>query len=101
MVPVHLLPVHRLLVHHPPPQFQTLSLLRELLGVLLHRRCLHRKCLHRICLHLLLQRLHLSLSQKVQFIRSVSKTIKGYYDGAYPNWSKTPNHVKITWFKMF
>ncbi|CDY32203.1 BnaA03g54640D [Brassica napus] len=33
--------------------------------------------------------------------RSVSKTIKGYYDGAYPNWSKTPNHVKITWFKMF
>uniref|UniRef100_A0A0D2ZX23 Uncharacterized protein n=1 Tax=Brassica oleracea var. oleracea TaxID=109376 RepID=A0A0D2ZX23_BRAOL len=27
--------------------------------------------------------------------------IKGYYDGAYPNWSKTPNHVKITWFKCF
>uniref|UniRef100_A0A0D3ALW3 Uncharacterized protein n=1 Tax=Brassica oleracea var. oleracea TaxID=109376 RepID=A0A0D3ALW3_BRAOL len=33
--------------------------------------------------------------------RSVSATIKGYYDGAYPNWSKTPNHVKITWFKCF
>lgn len=33
--------------------------------------------------------------------RSVSETIKGYYDGAYPNWSKTPNHVKITWFKCF
>uniref|UniRef100_A0A0D3EES7 Uncharacterized protein n=2 Tax=Brassica TaxID=3705 RepID=A0A0D3EES7_BRAOL len=28
--------------------------------------------------------------------RSVSATIKGYYDGAYPNWSKTPNHVKNT-----
>ncbi|KAL0667471.1 hypothetical protein Bca4012_030175 [Brassica carinata] len=33
--------------------------------------------------------------------RSVSATIKGYYDEAYPNWSKTPNHVKITWFKCF
>uniref|UniRef100_A0A0D3AAM2 Uncharacterized protein n=1 Tax=Brassica oleracea var. oleracea TaxID=109376 RepID=A0A0D3AAM2_BRAOL len=33
--------------------------------------------------------------------RSVSGTIKGYYDGAYPNCSKTPNHVKITWFKCF
>uniref|UniRef100_A0A0D3EG51 Uncharacterized protein n=1 Tax=Brassica oleracea var. oleracea TaxID=109376 RepID=A0A0D3EG51_BRAOL len=33
--------------------------------------------------------------------QSVSATIKGYYDGAYPNWSKTPNHVKITWFKCF
>uniref|UniRef100_A0A0D3ATB8 Uncharacterized protein n=1 Tax=Brassica oleracea var. oleracea TaxID=109376 RepID=A0A0D3ATB8_BRAOL len=33
--------------------------------------------------------------------RSVSVTIKGYYDGAYPNWSMTPNHVKITWFKCF
>uniref|UniRef100_A0A0D3EEE6 Uncharacterized protein n=2 Tax=Brassica TaxID=3705 RepID=A0A0D3EEE6_BRAOL len=33
--------------------------------------------------------------------RSVSATIKGYYDRAYPNWSKTPNHVKITWFKCF
>uniref|UniRef100_A0A0D3A7B2 Uncharacterized protein n=1 Tax=Brassica oleracea var. oleracea TaxID=109376 RepID=A0A0D3A7B2_BRAOL len=31
----------------------------------------------------------------------VSATIEGYYDGAYPNWSKTPNHVKITWFKCF
>nr|VDD61573.1 unnamed protein product [Brassica oleracea] len=33
--------------------------------------------------------------------QSVSATIKGYYDGAYPNWSMTPNHVKITWFKCF
>uniref|UniRef100_A0A0D3D755 Uncharacterized protein n=1 Tax=Brassica oleracea var. oleracea TaxID=109376 RepID=A0A0D3D755_BRAOL len=33
--------------------------------------------------------------------RSVLVTIKGYYDGAYPNWSKAPNHVKITWFKCF
>uniref|UniRef100_A0A0D3DMA9 Uncharacterized protein n=1 Tax=Brassica oleracea var. oleracea TaxID=109376 RepID=A0A0D3DMA9_BRAOL len=33
--------------------------------------------------------------------RSVLATIKGYYDGAYPNWSKTPNHAKITWFKCF
>uniref|UniRef100_A0A0D3BSA5 Uncharacterized protein n=1 Tax=Brassica oleracea var. oleracea TaxID=109376 RepID=A0A0D3BSA5_BRAOL len=33
--------------------------------------------------------------------QSVSATIQGYYDGAYPNWSKTPNHVKITWFKCF
>uniref|UniRef100_A0A0D3D2Q6 Uncharacterized protein n=1 Tax=Brassica oleracea var. oleracea TaxID=109376 RepID=A0A0D3D2Q6_BRAOL len=33
--------------------------------------------------------------------RSVSATIKGYYDGAYPNWSKTPDHVKTTWFKFF
>uniref|UniRef100_A0A0D3CFM1 Uncharacterized protein n=1 Tax=Brassica oleracea var. oleracea TaxID=109376 RepID=A0A0D3CFM1_BRAOL len=33
--------------------------------------------------------------------RSVSKTIKGYYGGAYLNWSKTPNHVKITLFKCF
>uniref|UniRef100_A0A0D2ZQB6 Uncharacterized protein n=1 Tax=Brassica oleracea var. oleracea TaxID=109376 RepID=A0A0D2ZQB6_BRAOL len=33
--------------------------------------------------------------------RSVSETIKGYYDGAYPNWSKTPDHVKTTWFKYF
>ncbi|XP_033141432.1 uncharacterized protein LOC103853868 [Brassica rapa] len=33
--------------------------------------------------------------------QSVSKTIKRYYDWAYPNWSKTPNHVKITWFKCF
>uniref|UniRef100_A0A0D3A3K1 Uncharacterized protein n=1 Tax=Brassica oleracea var. oleracea TaxID=109376 RepID=A0A0D3A3K1_BRAOL len=33
--------------------------------------------------------------------RSVSAMIKGYYDGAYPNWSVTPNHVKITWFKCF
>uniref|UniRef100_A0A0D3DD77 Uncharacterized protein n=1 Tax=Brassica oleracea var. oleracea TaxID=109376 RepID=A0A0D3DD77_BRAOL len=33
--------------------------------------------------------------------RSVSATIKGFYDGAYPNWSKTPNHIKITWFKCF
>uniref|UniRef100_A0A0D3E8C8 Uncharacterized protein n=2 Tax=Brassica TaxID=3705 RepID=A0A0D3E8C8_BRAOL len=33
--------------------------------------------------------------------RSVSETIKGYYDGAYPNWSKTPDHVKTTWFKFF
>uniref|UniRef100_A0A0D3EBF0 Uncharacterized protein n=1 Tax=Brassica oleracea var. oleracea TaxID=109376 RepID=A0A0D3EBF0_BRAOL len=32
---------------------------------------------------------------------SVSATIKGYYDGAYLNWSKTPNHVKTTWFKCF
>uniref|UniRef100_A0A0D3C072 Uncharacterized protein n=1 Tax=Brassica oleracea var. oleracea TaxID=109376 RepID=A0A0D3C072_BRAOL len=28
--------------------------------------------------------------------RSVSETIKGYYDGAYPNWSKTLEHVKTT-----
>uniref|UniRef100_A0A0D3B642 Uncharacterized protein n=1 Tax=Brassica oleracea var. oleracea TaxID=109376 RepID=A0A0D3B642_BRAOL len=55
MVPVHLLPVHRL-----PMQFQTLRLLREFFRVLIF---------HRRCLHLLLQRLHLSLSQKVQFIR--------------------------------
>uniref|UniRef100_A0A0D3AS61 Uncharacterized protein n=1 Tax=Brassica oleracea var. oleracea TaxID=109376 RepID=A0A0D3AS61_BRAOL len=27
--------------------------------------------------------------------------IKGYYDGAYLNWSMTPNHVRITWFKCF
>uniref|UniRef100_A0A0D3BLU2 Uncharacterized protein n=1 Tax=Brassica oleracea var. oleracea TaxID=109376 RepID=A0A0D3BLU2_BRAOL len=33
--------------------------------------------------------------------RSVSETIKGYYDGAYPNWSKTLEHVKTTWFKCF
>uniref|UniRef100_A0A0D3DV63 Uncharacterized protein n=1 Tax=Brassica oleracea var. oleracea TaxID=109376 RepID=A0A0D3DV63_BRAOL len=33
--------------------------------------------------------------------RSVSATTKGYYDGAYPNWSNTPNQVKITWFKCF
>lgn len=33
--------------------------------------------------------------------QSVSETIKGYYDGAYPNWSKTPDHVKTTWFKCF
>uniref|UniRef100_A0A0D3BNA3 Uncharacterized protein n=1 Tax=Brassica oleracea var. oleracea TaxID=109376 RepID=A0A0D3BNA3_BRAOL len=33
--------------------------------------------------------------------RSVSVTIKGYYDRAYPNWSKTPDHVKTTWFKCF
>uniref|UniRef100_A0A0D3BYS7 Uncharacterized protein n=1 Tax=Brassica oleracea var. oleracea TaxID=109376 RepID=A0A0D3BYS7_BRAOL len=33
--------------------------------------------------------------------RSVLETIKGYYDGAYPNWSKTPDYVKTTWFKCF
>uniref|UniRef100_A0A0D3E6X9 Uncharacterized protein n=1 Tax=Brassica oleracea var. oleracea TaxID=109376 RepID=A0A0D3E6X9_BRAOL len=33
--------------------------------------------------------------------RNVSETIKGYYDGAYPNWSKTLDHVKTTWFKCF
>uniref|UniRef100_A0A0D3C9P7 Uncharacterized protein n=1 Tax=Brassica oleracea var. oleracea TaxID=109376 RepID=A0A0D3C9P7_BRAOL len=33
--------------------------------------------------------------------RSVSVTMKGYYDGAYPNWSMTPDHVKTTWFKSF
>uniref|UniRef100_A0A0D3CD13 Uncharacterized protein n=1 Tax=Brassica oleracea var. oleracea TaxID=109376 RepID=A0A0D3CD13_BRAOL len=33
--------------------------------------------------------------------RSVSATIKGYYNGTNPYWSKTPNHVKITWFKCF
>ncbi|XP_018448676.1 uncharacterized protein LOC108820198 [Raphanus sativus] len=33
--------------------------------------------------------------------RSVSQTIKGYLDGAYPNWSLTPDHVKTTWFKQF
>uniref|UniRef100_A0A0D3ASX0 Uncharacterized protein n=1 Tax=Brassica oleracea var. oleracea TaxID=109376 RepID=A0A0D3ASX0_BRAOL len=33
--------------------------------------------------------------------RSVSAMIKGYYGGAYSNWSMTPNHVKITWFKCF
>uniref|UniRef100_A0A0D3ADT3 Uncharacterized protein n=1 Tax=Brassica oleracea var. oleracea TaxID=109376 RepID=A0A0D3ADT3_BRAOL len=35
------------------------------------------------------------------FCRSVSETIKGYYDGAYPNWNMTPDHVKTTWFKCF
>uniref|UniRef100_A0A0D3BL88 Uncharacterized protein n=1 Tax=Brassica oleracea var. oleracea TaxID=109376 RepID=A0A0D3BL88_BRAOL len=34
-------------------------------------------------------------------IRSVSETMKDYYDGAYPNWSMTPDHVKTTWFKCF
>ncbi|XP_048622595.1 uncharacterized protein LOC125591784 [Brassica napus] len=29
--------------------------------------------------------------------RSVSETIKGYYDGAYPNWSKTPDHQRWHW----
>uniref|UniRef100_A0A0D3AM39 Uncharacterized protein n=1 Tax=Brassica oleracea var. oleracea TaxID=109376 RepID=A0A0D3AM39_BRAOL len=33
--------------------------------------------------------------------RSVSETMKGYYNGAYPNWSMTPDHVKTTWFKCF
>uniref|UniRef100_A0A0D2ZWP4 Uncharacterized protein n=1 Tax=Brassica oleracea var. oleracea TaxID=109376 RepID=A0A0D2ZWP4_BRAOL len=33
--------------------------------------------------------------------RIISATIKGYYDGVYLNGSKTPNHVKITWFKCF
>uniref|UniRef100_A0A0D3A9U7 Uncharacterized protein n=1 Tax=Brassica oleracea var. oleracea TaxID=109376 RepID=A0A0D3A9U7_BRAOL len=33
--------------------------------------------------------------------RNVSETIKGYYDGAYPNWSKTPDPVKTTWSKCF
>uniref|UniRef100_A0A0D3BEP8 Uncharacterized protein n=1 Tax=Brassica oleracea var. oleracea TaxID=109376 RepID=A0A0D3BEP8_BRAOL len=33
--------------------------------------------------------------------RTVSETIKGYYNGAYPNWSMTPYHVKTTWFKCF
>ncbi|KAL0721850.1 hypothetical protein Bca4012_036449 [Brassica carinata] len=33
--------------------------------------------------------------------RSVSETMKGYYDGPYPNWSSTPEHVKTTWFKQF
>uniref|UniRef100_A0A0D3ASG4 Uncharacterized protein n=1 Tax=Brassica oleracea var. oleracea TaxID=109376 RepID=A0A0D3ASG4_BRAOL len=33
--------------------------------------------------------------------RSVLETIKGYYDEAYPNWIKTPDHVKTTWFKCF
>uniref|UniRef100_A0A0D2ZWA2 Uncharacterized protein n=1 Tax=Brassica oleracea var. oleracea TaxID=109376 RepID=A0A0D2ZWA2_BRAOL len=33
--------------------------------------------------------------------RSVSEMMKGYYDGAYPNWSRTPDHVKTTWFKCF
>uniref|UniRef100_A0A0D3C1G1 Uncharacterized protein n=1 Tax=Brassica oleracea var. oleracea TaxID=109376 RepID=A0A0D3C1G1_BRAOL len=28
--------------------------------------------------------------------RSVSETMKGYYDGAYLNWSMTPDHVKTT-----
>ncbi|KAL0740921.1 hypothetical protein Bca4012_082434 [Brassica carinata] len=27
--------------------------------------------------------------------------MKGYYDGPYPNWSSTPEHVKTTWFKQF
>uniref|UniRef100_A0A0D3BFS1 Uncharacterized protein n=1 Tax=Brassica oleracea var. oleracea TaxID=109376 RepID=A0A0D3BFS1_BRAOL len=34
-------------------------------------------------------------------ILSVSETMKGYYDGAFPNWSMTPDHVKTTWFKCF
>ncbi|XP_013617942.1 PREDICTED: uncharacterized protein LOC106324534 [Brassica oleracea var. oleracea] len=29
--------------------------------------------------------------------RSVSETIKGYYDKAYPNWSKTPDHQRWHW----
>uniref|UniRef100_A0A0D3CP24 Uncharacterized protein n=1 Tax=Brassica oleracea var. oleracea TaxID=109376 RepID=A0A0D3CP24_BRAOL len=33
--------------------------------------------------------------------RSVSGTIKGYYDIAYPNRTKTPDHVKTTWFECF
>ena len=33
--------------------------------------------------------------------RSVSEMVKGYYDGVYPNWSKTPDHVRTTWFKCF
>ncbi|XP_048608545.1 uncharacterized protein LOC125584293 [Brassica napus] len=33
--------------------------------------------------------------------RSVSETMKGYYDGPYPNWTMTPDHVKTTWFKCF
>ncbi|KAJ4885186.1 Uncharacterized protein Rs2_35279 [Raphanus sativus] len=33
--------------------------------------------------------------------RSVSHTMKGYLDGAYPNWSLTPDHVKTIWFKQF
>ncbi|WZZ57307.1 hypothetical protein YC2023_057414 [Brassica napus] len=33
--------------------------------------------------------------------RSVSETMKGYYDRAYPNWSMTPDHVKTTRFKCF
>uniref|UniRef100_A0A0D2ZRT0 Uncharacterized protein n=1 Tax=Brassica oleracea var. oleracea TaxID=109376 RepID=A0A0D2ZRT0_BRAOL len=33
--------------------------------------------------------------------QNVSAMINGYNDGAYPNWSMTPNHVKITWFKCF
>uniref|UniRef100_A0A0D3CVQ7 Uncharacterized protein n=1 Tax=Brassica oleracea var. oleracea TaxID=109376 RepID=A0A0D3CVQ7_BRAOL len=28
--------------------------------------------------------------------RSISETIKGYYDGAYPNWSITPDHLEKT-----
>ncbi|XP_048634986.1 uncharacterized protein LOC125608605 [Brassica napus] len=30
-------------------------------------------------------------------VRSVSEIIKGYYDGAYPNWSKTPYHQRWHW----
>ncbi|XP_048605355.1 uncharacterized protein LOC111204466 [Brassica napus] len=29
------------------------------------------------------------------------ETMKGYYDGPYPNWTMTPDHVKTTWFKCF
>ncbi|WZZ63868.1 hypothetical protein YC2023_075238 [Brassica napus] len=57
MVSGHLLPVH-----HLPRQFRTLRHLRVFLGVLL---LLHLICLH----HLLLQPLHLSLSQQVEFIQ--------------------------------
>ncbi|XP_018453634.1 uncharacterized protein LOC108824738 [Raphanus sativus] len=33
--------------------------------------------------------------------RSVSQTMKGYFDGAYPNWGLTPDHDKTTWFTQF
>ncbi|KAL0748378.1 hypothetical protein Bca101_030380 [Brassica carinata] len=33
--------------------------------------------------------------------RSVSETMKEYYDSPYPNWTMTPDHVKTTWFKCF
>uniref|UniRef100_A0A0D3D6S4 Uncharacterized protein n=1 Tax=Brassica oleracea var. oleracea TaxID=109376 RepID=A0A0D3D6S4_BRAOL len=31
----------------------------------------------------------------------VTKTIKGYFSMAHPNWSKTPHYVRKTWFKIY
>nr|VDD01474.1 unnamed protein product [Brassica oleracea] len=94
MVPIHLLPVHQIALQ-PVPE-----------GAAVHPiLCAFICSIHEIykggftCPALDGRVWMFGANNRVS--RSVSATIKGYYDGAYPNWSKTPNHVKITWFKCF